>query len=91
MRITFARSAARHGISRERAEFVVEHCPLPLYAPVDSDRRALVMYLGLDQHGVALEVAAVEAGPDELIAIHAMRLRRKFRPEFELVMREFER
>ena len=91
MRLTFARSAARHGISRERAEFVVRHCRLPLYAPVDSDRRAVVMYLGLDQHGVALEVAAVEAGPDELIVIHAMRLRRRFRPELELAMRTYER
>ncbi len=91
MAVTFARSASRHGISRERAEFVVEHCPLPLYAPGDSYGRALVMYLGLDRNGVALEVAAVETGPDELIVIHAMRLRRKFWPEFELVMREFDR
>lgn len=90
MPVTFARSASRHGISRERSRFVVEHCRLPFYAPSDSDLRAVVMYLGLDQYGVALEVAAVEAGPDDLIVIHAMRLRRKFRPEFELVMRGFE-
>lgn len=91
MRLTFARSVSRHGINRERAEFVVERCRLPFHAPADSDRPAVVMYLGLDDHGVALEVAAVEVGADELIVIHAMRLRRKFRPEFERAMREFER
>jgi hypothetical protein len=64
---------------------------MPLYAPPDMDERTIVMFLGLDQNGVALEVGAVEVGPDELIVIHAMRLRKRFRADFERVMRGYDR
>ena len=90
MRLTFARSAKRHGISEERVRYVVEHCGMPLYPP-DEAGLPVVMFLGLDQHGIALEVAAVEIEPDELIAIHAMRLREKFRSDLERAMATHDR
>lgn len=86
MRLTFARSAKRHGISEERAGYVVEHCALPLYTPDERAHHVVVMFLGLDQHGVPLEVAAIETASEELIIIHAMRLRERFRSDFERVM-----
>ena len=91
MRLTFARSARRHGVSEERAAYVVQHCGMPLYPPDDSPHRVVAMFLGLDQHGIALEVAAVETGPDELIVIHAMRLREKFRADLLCVMAAHDR
>jgi len=75
----FARSAAKHGISSERAVYVIEHCGLPFAFPEYPDT---LMYLGDDTRGVALEVGAVTADPETLVVIHAMRLRRKFRTAY---------
>jgi hypothetical protein len=91
LQLTFARSAKRHGISHERARYVVEHCGVPLYQPVRAGQHVVVMFLGLDQHGVPLEIAAVEAASEELIVIHAMRLRRKFRSDLERVIAAHDR
>lgn len=74
MLLRFARSAARHGISRERVRHVVETCRSPLYS-ADDDREGLVLFLGSDAHGVPLEVVGIELAGDDLLIIHAMRLR----------------
>ena len=70
---------------------MVEHCPMPLQMTGTSDRREVVMFLGVDDHGIPLEVGALEGADDELIVIHAMRLRPRLRPDFEWVMRWHER
>lgn len=66
---------------------VIEHCPDPIYPPLagsgESDR---VLFLGPDEHGVPLEVLAVELDRGELLVIHAMRLRRQYRGDYETVM-----
>lgn len=74
MALRFARSVARHGISRERVRQVVETCRSPLYSD-DDDRAGLVLYLGLDGLGVPLEIVGVEMADGDLLIIHAMRLR----------------
>lgn len=71
-RIRFARSASRHRIARERSAYVIAHCGLP------QEDEGVILYLGDDWNGVPLEVAAVERGGD-LVVVHAMRLRSKFR------------
>ncbi len=71
-RIRFARSASRHRIARERSTYVIAHCGLP------QEDEGVILYLGDDWNGVPLEVAAVERGGD-LVVVHAMRLRPKFR------------
>lgn len=91
MVLTFTRSAARHGISQERAGYVVRHCPLPLHRLDDAGFQEIVFFLGLDANGVPMEVAAIDLGTDELLIIHAMPLRRKLREDFEWVMRAHER
>lgn len=91
MLFTFARSAARHGISQERAVYVIEHCPIPLQSLDDSDLRDVLFFLGFDAKGVPLEVAALERDPDELMIIHAMPLRKRLISDFEWVMRWHER
>jgi hypothetical protein len=85
MPIRFAPSAARHGIAPERAQYVVEHCPAPLYSP-EPDEEDLVIYLGPDERGVPLEVMAIELADGDLLVIHAMHLRPKYRDAFERVM-----
>jgi orotate phosphoribosyltransferase-like protein len=90
MVLRFARSAARHGISRERIRHVVETCRDPLYSG-DEDRADLVLFVGLDINGVPLEVVGVEMSDDDLLIIHAMRLRANNRDDYERVMRWFER
>lgn len=55
--------------------------PPPAGAPAGADLRLL--YLGDDAEGVALEVMAVELDDGSLLVIHAMRLRAKYREQYE--------
>ena len=86
MAIRFTKSASRHGISRERARYVVEHCPLPAYSegPVEGEVKAL--FLWSDRNGVPLEVGAIEFGSGDLLVVHAMRMRRKYLKEYETMI-----
>jgi hypothetical protein len=85
--IRFTRSASRHGIGEDRARHVVEHCPDPIYptpaAPGESDR---ILFLGPDQHGVPLEVLAIELPDGDMLVFHVMKLRRRYRDDFRRVM-----
>ena len=86
-KITFARSATRHRISRERSLYVIEHCGLQLVdrfcnpATNDLDRR--VYFLGDDLEEVALEVVAAESWEEDFRVIHAMEMRNKFSALYE--------
>lgn len=86
-RITFARSATKHRISRERSLHVIEHCGLQLVhcyrKPAHSGVRQRVVFVGDDLEGVALEVMAVEEEEEEFIVIHAMNMRKRFRGFYE--------
>lgn len=85
MAIRFSESAFRHGISRDRARHVVEHCACPLYPP-NPDDEDLVVFLGPDAGGVPLEVIGVELAGGDLLVIHVMKLRRKYRDDYAKVM-----
>jgi hypothetical protein len=62
--LTWARSATRHRIARERSRYVIEHSglrfeqPPPAGAPAAAEPR--LVYLGDDAEGVAPEVIAIE-------------------------------
>ena len=88
-RITFARSATKHRISRQRSLYVLEHCGLQLVhryrKPTHSDVSQRVVFLGDDLEGVALEVMAVEEEEGEFVVIHAMNMRKRFRGFYEEV------
>jgi hypothetical protein len=84
--VRFSRSAARHGIARDRSRYVVEHCPCPLYS-ADPDDVDLIVFLGPDVRGVPLEVIGVELSDGVLLVIHAMRLRASYLGEYAKVMR----
>lgn len=42
-----------------------------------------IVYLGDDDHGCALEVMAVDGKDGEMLVIHAMELRDKYRKRYE--------
>ncbi len=69
---------------------VVETCRSPLYSD-DEDRADMVLFVGSDAHGVPLEVVGIEIADDDLLIIHAMRLRASNRDDYERVMRWYER
>jgi hypothetical protein len=85
LRLRFRESAIRHGINAERATFVIEHCPQPLYMP-EPDAVDRVLFLGFDRHGVPLEVVAIDLDV-ELDVIHAMPMRRSYLDQFREMMR----
>jgi len=88
MVIRFHHSAYRHGISRERALFVVEHCRRPLFVvDPDPNEADLVLFLGPDQREVPLEVVGVELRGGDLLVIHAMRVRAKYAALYAREMR----
>jgi hypothetical protein len=82
-RITFARSATKHRISRQRSLYVVEHCGLQIVKNPRSlvhpsvDQR--VVFIGNDLEEIALEVVAVEEDEERFVVIHAMNMRKGFR------------
>jgi hypothetical protein len=81
--ITFARSATKHRISRERSLYVIEHCGIQLIDRAwDRGMSGLekrVVFIGDDLEGVALEVIAAEEEEEEFVVIHAMNMRKRFR------------
>ena len=69
-----------------RIRYVIEHCGLRFEqpAPTGSPARSTVrlVYLGDDEAGIALEVMAIELASDDLLVIHAMPLREKYRAQY---------
>ena len=82
MRIEIRPSARKHGIGDDRIRYVVEHCPLPLDNPTWPGQ---TMFLGPDQHGNPLEVAAVEDDEGVLWIVHAMKVRKAYEDKYDEV------
>jgi hypothetical protein len=85
MAIRFSRSASQHGVSHDRCRYVVEHCACPLY-PLDPNDEDLIVFLGPDRHGIALEVMGIELADGDLLVIHAMKLRRRYLDDYARVL-----
>lgn len=63
---------------------MIEHCGLVFRIPPPEgqvDERLL--FLGDDEEGVPLEVMAVELEDDDLLVIHAMEIRERYRSAYE--------
>jgi len=87
-RLRWARSATRHRIARKRTRFVIEHCELAFRIPPPSgggDHR--LVFLGDDEDGLPLEAMAILSEEGDLLVIHSMRLRPRFRVQYEEVKR----
>lgn len=87
MGLRFARSATRHRVSKDRIRYVVEHHSVSFEEPPPAGspgaRSVRLVFLGDDAHGHALEVMAVQRADEDLLVIHAMPLRHKYRPQYE--------
>jgi hypothetical protein len=83
--IRFSRTATRHSIGHDRSRYVVENCACPLYSS-DPDDADLVVFLGPDGHGILLEVVGVELADGDLLVIHAMKMRKKYRADYARVV-----
>ncbi len=86
--VRFARSATRHRISKDRVIHVIANYRVRFEQPPPDTQAARarstrVVYLGDDDRGRALEVMAVEGKRGELLVIHAMELRDKYRKHYE--------
>ena len=74
-------------MTRARILHVIEHCGLrfaqapPAGGPASQTTR--LVYLGDDAAGVALEVMAVALAGGDLLVLHAMPLREKYRTQYE--------
>lgn len=82
MKIRWAKSAAKHRISRSRSGHVVKTTDTIIRQPAAADSALAddrIVFLGPDPNGVLLEVIAVELEEDLLI-IHAMKMRPQYRP-----------
>jgi len=80
--IRFANSATRHGIARARSRYVVEHCGQAISVPAAMDPKwqaERLLFLGDDMNGIPLEVMGIELEEENLLVIHAMKLRRRYR------------
>jgi hypothetical protein len=86
--IRFASSAGRHGIGEDRIRYVITHAPVVLFPTPDDDGEPdRILFLGPDRQGSLLEVVALELAPGDLLVIHAMRMRRKYRDHYLMVLR----
>lgn len=79
MALRFTRSASRHGISQERAAYVMNHAVESLSSPDDPE---VVIWLGVDWNGIPLEIGAIEIVPGERLVVHGMPMRRKYLAQF---------
>jgi hypothetical protein len=88
-RVRFARAATRHRVSKDRIGHVIVNHRVHFEELPPSGARGShsvrLVYLGDDAGGRALEVMAVELPNGDLLVIHAMPLRAKYRSQYEEV------
>jgi hypothetical protein len=85
-KISWARSATKHRISRERSLHVVRHagvCRRDSRYPDELYGDPRFLFFGPDLEGMPLEVGAVAPEGGSLIIIHAMPLRERYRGWYE--------
>ncbi len=89
MRLHWAGSAAKHGITRGRTRYVLTRAGLVYIQRATPPDRPLdqLVYLGDDRGGVALEVMAVELANGDLLVIHSMPLRSKYQAQYQEALR----
>jgi hypothetical protein len=85
-KISWARSATKHRISRERSLHVVRHagvCRRDTRYPDELYDDPRYLFFGPDLEGMPLEVGGVAPEDGSLVIIHAMSLRERYRGWYE--------
>lgn len=70
MQIRFAQSARRHRIGKAHARYVMSEYE-PTHVPADDEHGERLVWVGTDDRGLELEIAAV-VETDYLLVIHLM-------------------
>lgn len=84
MKISFARSATKHRVPRAVSERIVREAAIRFRVePGAGQSEPRILFLGADDGGNPIEVIAVEDGPIDLILIHAMPMRERYRHKYE--------
>jgi hypothetical protein len=91
--VRFAHSAFRHGITEAQIRHIVdEYGPADSVELVSNPDAVGLLYVGDDRRGVPLEVIGVaidlEGGEHDLLIIHAMPLRLRYRRDYQRIMQE---
>lgn len=79
MEVRYAKTAARHHISRERISYVVHNAVTVATIFPEGARTERTLHIGPDSQGVMLEVISVEGQRGDTFVIHAMQLRPRYR------------
>lgn len=87
--VRFARAATRHRVTKDSIRHVVANHRVHFEETPPTgglgSRSTRLVYLGEDARGRALEVMAVELSDGDLLVIHAMPLRARYRGQYEEV------
>jgi hypothetical protein len=85
MAIRILSVAHKHGITDAQIRFTITHCGRAFVQPPQDDPIApdRVLVLGDDQAGVPIEILAIEDDHGDLVVIHAMEMRRRYRRQYE--------
>lgn len=84
MKVSFARSATKHRISRPDSQHVVESAgKFFRFREISPRREPRALFLGDDPAGRPLEVIAVLVGEEDFLIIHAMPMRTQFQTRYE--------
>lgn len=85
MQIIFAKAAQKHGIEDADAGHAMENAIAVFRedAPDPSDEDDRLVFLGPARDGAMLEVMALELDSGDLLVIHTMKIRRKYRDRLE--------
>ena len=70
MQIRFAQSARRHRIGKKHARYVMDEYE-PIRIPADDEHGERLVWVGIDDRGLELEIVAV-VETDYLLVIHVM-------------------
>lgn len=82
-RIRFTQAARKHRVAAGRARAVFADPVAIVPVRRAGDTRIMRLFLGDDDTGRALEVGVIETEEGDLLVIHTMDLRAKFRPHYD--------
>ena len=86
-RIGWARSATRHGISREQSLWVIQHAGICFDRGYGREGDPLLYFFGDDEVEQPLEIVAAKGPTGELTVIHAMHMRDRFEEDYMEALR----
>jgi hypothetical protein len=81
-RVSWARSATRHRVSREQSLWIIQHAGICFQRGFGRAGDPLLFFFGDDEDDRPLEVTAAEGAGGKLTAIHSMQLRDRFEDDY---------